>query len=187
MTFLAVAVVLAIYIVIDILADELSLLNSIETHVLAVGAITVLGLPVLIPLFVSQDDTNEFSKSKTRSIEEGQPPRKIDVEVGEEIRKTQRESGNVHSVVEVPPLARKIDPLEGAEAALLRSVHSQEFWLLFISIVAGVGTAFTLNDNLTELGEALGYSSTTAASAFLNVWNFFGRMGGGFASEYLLR
>lgn len=60
--------------------------------------------------------------------------------------------------------------------------------ILFLATFCGLGSSLTAVDNLGQIGESLGYPTTTIKSfvSLLSIWNFFGRIFAGFVSESLL-
>jgi Na+/glutamate symporter len=51
----------------------------------------------------------------------------------------------------------------------------------------GVGSGVTVLNNLAQVGIAAGVADTTISLALFSFGNFFGRLGGGAVSEYLVR
>ena len=71
---------------------------------------------------------------------------------------------------------------------LLEAMVSLDFWLLFFTSACGMGSGLTTINNMSQLGSSLGYSSqeiTTFVSLW-SIWNFSGRLGGGYISELFL-
>jgi hypothetical protein len=65
---------------------------------------------------------------------------------------------------------------------------SLDFWLLFFTSACGMGSGLTTINNMSQIGSSLGYSSqeiTTFVSLW-SLWNFGGRLGGGYVSERFL-
>ncbi|QHO52777.1 Protein NUCLEAR FUSION DEFECTIVE [Arachis hypogaea] len=61
-------------------------------------------------------------------------------------------------------------------------------FLIFFVSICGLGANLAAVDNLGQIGESLGYSKvkTQYFVSLVSVWNFFGRVFSGFASEALL-
>jgi hypothetical protein len=70
----------------------------------------------------------------------------------------------------------------------MEAICSLDFWLLFMVMVCSLGSGTTAMDNMGQIGLSLGYTQVQINTlvALLNIWNCFGRFGGGFISELLL-
>ncbi|RDX96258.1 Protein NUCLEAR FUSION DEFECTIVE 4, partial [Mucuna pruriens] len=80
-------------------------------------------------------------------------------------------------------------PKRGENHTILQAVLSVDMLLLLISSFAGYGTNVTVVDNLGQISKSLGYNGNTARSfvSLVSIWNYFGRVVAGFASEILLQ
>ncbi|MCL7046185.1 hypothetical protein MKW94_022791 [Papaver nudicaule] len=79
-------------------------------------------------------------------------------------------------------------PARGEDYTILQALLSVDMIMLFFATFCGMGTTLTAMDNLGQIGESLGYP-TRAISTFVSlvsIWNYFGRVGSGFFSEFLL-
>ncbi|KAK7354126.1 hypothetical protein VNO80_19584 [Phaseolus coccineus] len=76
----------------------------------------------------------------------------------------------------------------GENLNLLQAVKTVNFWILFISIACGMGSGLATVNNLGQIGESLGYTSHETGSlvSLWSIWNFLGRFGGGYVSDYYL-
>ncbi|KAF3669700.1 putative E3 ubiquitin-protein ligase ARI9-like [Capsicum annuum] len=79
-------------------------------------------------------------------------------------------------------------PERGEDYSILQALLSTDMLILFLATFCGLGTSLTAVDNLGQIGESLGYPTTTIKSfvSLLSIWNFFGRIFSGFVSEALL-
>ncbi|KAH0712791.1 hypothetical protein KY289_008750 [Solanum tuberosum] len=79
-------------------------------------------------------------------------------------------------------------PERGEDYSILQALLSTDMLILFVATFCGLGTSLTAVDNLGQIGESLGYPTTTIKSfvSLLSIWNFFGRIFSGFVSEALL-
>ncbi|XP_050375795.1 protein NUCLEAR FUSION DEFECTIVE 4-like [Argentina anserina] len=71
---------------------------------------------------------------------------------------------------------------------LVSAMSSVNFWLLFIAMLCGMGTGLATINNMSQLGQSLGYT-TVEINTFVSlwsIWNFLGRFGAGYVSDYLL-
>ncbi|XP_062168525.1 uncharacterized protein LOC133874666 isoform X1 [Alnus glutinosa] len=71
---------------------------------------------------------------------------------------------------------------------LLQAMCTVNFWLLFIAAVCGMGSGLAVINNFTQIGESLDYATVeiTSLVSLWSIWSFFGRLGAGYLSDYLL-
>ncbi|AAF79282.1 F14D16.8 [Arabidopsis thaliana] len=71
---------------------------------------------------------------------------------------------------------------------LLQAMCNVDFWLLFLAMICGMGSGISTINNIRQIGESLRYTSVEINSllALWNIWNFIGRFGGGYVSDWLL-
>ena len=81
----------------------------------------------------------------------------------------------------------KKGPRRGEDFNLRQALVKADFWLLFLAFFCGVGPGIVTNDNLAQICEAYGTTDVTTCVALLGIFNFLGRLGGGFVSEYYVR
>lgn len=75
----------------------------------------------------------------------------------------------------------------GHDHTLLQATSTQDYWLLFFAMGCGTGSGLTAINNLAQMAESLGSRSVGAFVALVSVWNFLGRMGSGYVSEYYMK
>lgn len=71
---------------------------------------------------------------------------------------------------------------------VLQAMTKLEFWLLFVAMAGGLGSGLALVNNLSQIGQSLGYSSVeinTLVSLY-SIWNCLGRFGAGYLSDVVL-
>ncbi|KAK3131757.1 hypothetical protein QOZ80_6AG0510980 [Eleusine coracana subsp. coracana] len=78
-------------------------------------------------------------------------------------------------------------PKRGEDFRFREAVLKADFWLLFAIYFIGVGSGITVLNNLAQVGIAAGAVDTTISLSLFSFCNFFGRLGGGAASEYVVR
>jgi hypothetical protein len=94
--------------------------------------------------------------------------------------------------VETSPLMENHDDRilpDGEEGMnLLQAMWTVNFWLLFIAMVGGMGSGLALINNFSQIGQSLNYATLeiTSLVSLWSVWSFFGRIGAGYLSDYLL-
>ncbi|KAJ7546364.1 hypothetical protein O6H91_08G037400 [Diphasiastrum complanatum] len=84
-------------------------------------------------------------------------------------------------------LKRRKGPRRGEDFTLREALLKADFWLLFFALCCGAGSGLTVIDNLGQMGEAQGYSSAHIFVSMISIWNFLGRLGGGYISEIIAR
>lgn len=82
---------------------------------------------------------------------------------------------------------RRRGPHRGEDFTLTQALIKADFWLLFISMILGSGSGLTVIDNLGQMSQSLGYDNTHIFVSLISIWNFLGRVGGGYISEVVVR
>jgi MFS family permease len=79
-------------------------------------------------------------------------------------------------------------PERGEDYTILQALLSTDMMILLFATFCGLGSSLTAVDNLGQIGESLGYPTKTIKTfvSLLSIWNYFGRIFSGFASETLL-
>ncbi|CAI0399155.1 unnamed protein product [Linum tenue] len=74
------------------------------------------------------------------------------------------------------------------ELNLLQAISTVDFWILFLAMACGMGSGLATVNNMGQVGQALGYPSleTNTLVSLWSIWNFLGRFGGGYVSDYFL-
>ncbi|KAK3226039.1 hypothetical protein Dsin_005901 [Dipteronia sinensis] len=72
---------------------------------------------------------------------------------------------------------------------LQQAICTENFWLLFIAMICGLGTGVATIDNINQVGVSLGYTSTEINSlvSLLCISNFLGRFMVGYVSDMFLQ
>ncbi|KAJ1421756.1 Nodulin-like [Sesbania bispinosa] len=76
----------------------------------------------------------------------------------------------------------------GDNLNLFQAMKTLNFWILFVSMACGMGSGLATVNNMGQIGESLGYTSheTSSLVALWSIWNFIGRFGAGYVSDYFL-
>lgn len=71
---------------------------------------------------------------------------------------------------------------------LLQALYTIDFWILFFATACGMGTGLATVNNISQIGLSLGYTSLEISTlvSLWSIWNFFGRFGAGYVSDYFL-
>ncbi|GAU22191.1 hypothetical protein TSUD_252190 [Trifolium subterraneum] len=77
---------------------------------------------------------------------------------------------------------------QGENLNLFEAAKTVNFWILFVSMACGMGSGLATVNNMSQIGESLGYSTVETGSlvALYSIWNFLGRFGAGYVSDYFL-
>ncbi|CAJ2634213.1 unnamed protein product [Trifolium pratense] len=77
---------------------------------------------------------------------------------------------------------------QGENLNLFKAAKTLNFWILFVSMACGMGSGLATVNNMSQIGESLGYSTIETGSlvALYSIWNFLGRFGAGYVSDYFL-
>ncbi|KAA8548241.1 hypothetical protein F0562_004498 [Nyssa sinensis] len=82
---------------------------------------------------------------------------------------------------------RRRGPHRGEDFTLMQALIKADFWLIFFSLLLGSGSGLTVIDNLGQMSQSLGYDNTHIFVSMISIWNFLGRIGGGYFSENIVR
>lgn len=76
----------------------------------------------------------------------------------------------------------------GENQNLLQAMQTVNFWILFVSMACGMGSGLATVNNIGQIGVSLGYTSHETGSlvSLWSIWNFLGRFGAGYVSDYFL-
>lgn len=74
------------------------------------------------------------------------------------------------------------------EMNLLQAMCTVEFWMLFVTMISGLGSGLATINNMSQIGQSLGYSVVEINNlvSLWSMWNFLGRFGGGYVSDYIM-
>ncbi|KAL5543892.1 hypothetical protein UlMin_007676 [Ulmus minor] len=82
---------------------------------------------------------------------------------------------------------RRKGPRRGENFTLIQALKKADFWLIFFSLVLASGSGVTIIDNLGQITQSLGYSDSSIYVSMISIWNFLGRVAGGYFSEIVIR
>jgi len=70
----------------------------------------------------------------------------------------------------------------------LQAMCTLDFWMLFVIMISGLGSGLATINNMSQIGQSLGYSSIEISNlvSLWSMWNFLGRFGGGHISDYIM-
>ncbi|KAE8123865.1 hypothetical protein FH972_018786 [Carpinus fangiana] len=82
---------------------------------------------------------------------------------------------------------RRKGPRRGEDFTLMQALRKADFWLIFFSLVLASGSGLTVIDNMGQICKSLGYNDTSIYVSMISIFNFLGRVGGGYFSEIVIR
>lgn len=76
----------------------------------------------------------------------------------------------------------------GENFSITQAMSTCDFWLLFSAMACGMGSGLATVNNISQIGGSLGYTSleTSTLVSLWSIWNFLGRFGSGYISDYFL-
>lgn len=206
-----VCLLLAAYLMGVMLVQDLVDLSETVITLFTVILFLILLVPIVIPLSLTfspdqkpleeeallpEPQNNEPGKSQLDSDEvilsevEDEKPKDMDLLPASERQKriAQLQSRLLQAAAEgAVRVKRRRGPHRGEDFTLTQALIKADFWLLFISMVLGSGSGLTVIDNLGQMSQSLGYDNTHIFVSMISVWNFLGRVGGGYISEVVVR
>ncbi|RWV85889.1 hypothetical protein GW17_00052277 [Ensete ventricosum] len=80
-------------------------------------------------------------------------------------------------------------PQRGENFSITQAMSTCDFWLLFLAMACGMGSGLATVNNISQIGGSLGYTNleTSTLVSLWSIWNFLGRFGSGYMSDYFLR
>ncbi|KAI3980172.1 hypothetical protein MKX01_033313 [Papaver californicum] len=82
---------------------------------------------------------------------------------------------------------RQKGPHRGEDFTLMQALIKADFWLIFTSLLLGSGSGLTVIDNLGQISQSLGYDNPHIFVSMISIWNFLGRISGGYFSEIVVK
>ncbi|XP_059441036.1 uncharacterized protein LOC132173540 [Corylus avellana] len=170
----AVALIIAVYLMIMILLENIFTLPSWARIFTFVLLLLLLASPLGIAIKAQWQDSSAFS------IERSTPLMQENHESFESSAAMNNPSPAYHEII-LPD-----DEEEGTN--LLQAMCTVNFWLLFVATLAGMGTGLAVINNFNQIGQSLNYATLeiTNLVSLWSIWSFFGRIGAGYLSDYLL-
>ncbi|CAL5372473.1 unnamed protein product [Camellia sinensis] len=187
--FSLIALIIAAYLMVIIILENilsLPLLAHIFTFVIL---ILLLASPLCIAIKAQLSESRSISSTS----EIGEDPLMDDPNqfAAEKIHARQDLSGyhQIHSRAdqEIDTNVKKTLQL-GENLNLLQAMCTSSFWLLFVAMACGMGSGLATVNNISQIGESLGYTNleTSSLVSLWSIWNFLGRFGAGYISDYFL-
>ncbi|KAM7267675.1 hypothetical protein ACFE04_009841 [Oxalis oulophora] len=205
----SVCILLAAYLMGIMLLEDLVDLNQTVITIFTVILFVLIVIPIIIPVslnFESRDPSEEALLLETNKQEgekseqdgneiifsevEDEKPREVDMLPASERQKriAQLQSKLAQAAAEgAVRVKRRRGPHRGEDFTLWQALMKADFWLIFFSLLLGSGSGLTVIDNLGQMSQSLGYDNTHIFVSMISIWNFLGRVGGGYFSEIVVR
>lgn len=209
----SVCLVLAAYLMGVMLLEDLVGLSETVMVVCTIILIALLLLPIVIPVilsFFSNDDESAYAAllpSPRREEASGSVPSEEQNEVilseVEDVKpkdvdllpasERQKRIAELQTrlfqaaAVGAVRVKRRRGPRRGEDFTLLQAMIKADFWLLFFSLLLGSGSGLTVIDNLGQMSQSLGFEESHIFVSMISIWNFLGRVAGGYLSEIIVK
>ncbi|GAB2229766.1 hypothetical protein Droror1_Dr00014020 [Drosera rotundifolia] len=205
-----VCLLLAAYLMGVMLVEDLVDLSHKVVVIFTVFLFVLLLLPICIPIYMSfiegdRSSLEEALLSKPQKIGpskaefdnevifselEDEKPKEMDM-----LPASERQRRIAHLQTKLAQAAaegavrvkRRKGPHRGEDFTLMQALIKADFWLIFFSLLLGSGSGLTVIDNLGQMSQSLGYNNTHIFVSMISIWNFLGRIGGGYFSEIIVR
>ncbi|XP_057466376.1 protein NUCLEAR FUSION DEFECTIVE 4-like isoform X1 [Actinidia eriantha] len=187
--FSLVSLIIAAYLMVVIILENafsLQLSARIFTFIIL---ILLLASPLYIAMKSQRSDLRSISSTTLiggdRLVDD---PQQL---VAENIH-TRHDLGMYHQVPDGADQERDTDDKKtmqwGENMNLLQAMCTNSFWLLFVATACGMGSGLATVNNISQIGGSLGYTDfeTSSLVSLWSIWNFLGRFGAGYVSEYFL-
>ncbi|BAF18882.1 protein NUCLEAR FUSION DEFECTIVE 4 [Oryza sativa Japonica Group] len=191
------SVLLGVYLVAATILDHFVTLTDAVNYVLLVIMVLVLFVPLTVPLKMTlfpsnrrkgQSDSSECSSSSAdHDHTESLLPSSSASNLGNIEDDDSMDIDILLAEGEGAIKQKRRRPKRGEDFRFREALLKADFWLLFAVYFIGVGSGVTVLNNLAQVGIAAGVADTTISLALFSFGNFFGRLGGGAVSEYLVR
>ncbi|KAK2661453.1 hypothetical protein Ddye_000027 [Dipteronia dyeriana] len=201
-----VCLVLAAYLMGVMLVEDIVDVSHPVIIIFTVILFVLLIIPIVIPVYLSlhleptvpieeallpkaeksEEDAHEVIFSEI----EDEKPNEVDLLPASERQKriAQLQSKLCQAAAEgAVRVKRRRGPHRGEDFTLTQALIKADFWLIFVSLLLGSGSGLTVIDNLGQMSQSLGYDNTHIFVSLISVWNFLGRVGGGYFSEVIVR
>ncbi|XP_076897943.1 protein NUCLEAR FUSION DEFECTIVE 4-like [Bidens hawaiensis] len=200
-----VCLILAAYLLAVLILQDLVELNQTILTTLTIGLVILVLLPVVIPVtlvfFTHEPESLLNEEEKQEFVEHG----KTEVILSEVEDETSSLVDSLSSKEREKRIARlqarlvqaaadgavkvnkKRGPRRGEDFTLMQALVKADFLLMFFSLVLASGSGLTIIDNLGQMCQSLGYEKPHIFVSMISIWNFLGRVAGGYFSELVVR
>ncbi|KAK1349196.1 Protein NUCLEAR FUSION DEFECTIVE 4-like [Heracleum sosnowskyi] len=183
-----VCLILAAYLMGVMLVEDLVDLNHNVIIIFTVILFIILLIPIVIPIwlmFAQEPEDDVHEALLTEEQKEG-----VDLLPATERQKriAQLQAKLCQAAAEgAVRVKSRRGPHRGEDFTLMQALIKADFWLIFFSLLLGSGSGLTVIDNLGQMSQSFGYDNTHIFVSLISIWNFLGRVGGGYFSEIIVR
>ncbi|KAK1604534.1 hypothetical protein QYE76_028207 [Lolium multiflorum] len=181
---------LGVYLVAATTLDNFVTLSpALNYSLLAIMVILILS-PIAIPVKMTLFRTNQRKGSSAADNDHTEPfilPSSTEPNLGNIEDEDPADIDVLLAEGEGAVKQKRKKPRRGEDFRFREALLKADFWLLFGVFFIGVGSGVTVLNNLAQIGIAAGSADTTIAVSLFSLGNFFGRLGGGAVSDYLVR
>ncbi|KAH9626330.1 hypothetical protein KSS87_000562 [Heliosperma pusillum] len=211
-----VCLLLAAYIMGVLLLEDFTELTESYMILFSVILFVILILPIIIPIILTFFDKPAYSSVEENLImSDSQIPEsskskhdepeillsEVESEIETDDEREVKGDGNLNRRKRISQLQTKLfqaaaegavrvrrrrGPHRGENFTLGQALVKADLWLMFVSLMLAAGTGVTIIDNLGQMCQSLGYNPRMFVS-MISIWNFLGRVGGGYFSEIVVR
>ncbi|KAI3684427.1 hypothetical protein L6452_33651 [Arctium lappa] len=208
-----VCLILAAYLLGVLILQDFVDLNQTTVTWLTIGLLILVLLPVGIPIFLVFFSSSGSENPATETLLNNDQTQKMIVyeQDGKEVIMSEVEDEKPSEVDSLPAherqkrishlhaklvqaaadgavrVNRKKGPRRGEDFTLMQALVKADFLLMFFSLVLASGSGLTIIDNLGQMCQSLGYENPHVFVSMISIWNFLGRVGGGYFSEIIVR
>ncbi|CAK9193936.1 unnamed protein product [Sphagnum troendelagicum] len=189
-----VCLALAAYLFATILIQDMAHVSYAVSVAFACGLLFLLSLPLLLPFKAAFGQQFAVTSPEVPIPE---PTSDKDIEalraplLGQDgihsIPEDQVDEGPTTATEGAVKFKRRRGPRRGEDFTMKQAAVKADFWLLFFGLVCGAGSGLMVIDNLGQISQSLGYANPHIFVSMISIWNFLGRLGGGYVSEIIAR
>ncbi|KAL5722518.1 hypothetical protein ACHQM5_006032 [Ranunculus cassubicifolius] len=172
--FSAIAMIIVAYLMFLIIIENTITLGPLaHTFALTILALTLIS-PITIAIGANSKESQMFTPASSSSLEGAQTPL---IDNPDQLEADQEWYAHEMKVIE-----------RGDNFNLLQALCTTDFWLLFLAMACGMGSGMATVNNISQIGGSLGYKSVEISTlvSLWSIWNFLGRFGAGYLSDYFL-
>lgn len=205
----SVCLILAAYLMGVMLVQDLVSVSQTVITIFSLILFILLLFPIVIPITLSffrdprlpaeeapllSPDKQESSKAEDESQDiifseiEDEKPKEVDLLPALERQKriAQLQARLTQAAAEGAVRIKKRRPHRGEDFTMTEALIKADLWLIFFSLLLGSGSGLTVIDNLGQMSESLGYDNPQVFVSMISIFNFLGRIGGGYFSERIV-
>ncbi|KAI3903819.1 hypothetical protein MKW92_016499 [Papaver armeniacum] len=134
----------------------------------------------------SQDLNNEVNFSE---LDDEKSSEEENIDVNERKKRIAQLKAKIYKAAAAGAvrIKRRKGPRRGEDFTLTQALIKADFWLIFTCFLLGSGSGLTVIDNLGQMSQSLGYDNPHIFVSMISIWNFLGRISGGYFSEIVVK